>query len=69
MVARLVVNVGGCVDTASAHRASPTTISLDPTLAALEQEDEETTTKVKNISKLYMGWLGSGSMVLFTISR
>jgi hypothetical protein len=42
---------------------------LDPTLAALEQEDEETTTKVKNISKLYMGWLGSGSMVLFTVSR
>jgi hypothetical protein len=57
------------MDTASAHRASPTTISLDPTLAALEQEDEETTTKVKNISKLYMGWLGSGSMVLFTVSR
>ena len=34
------------------HRASPS--NIDPTLAALEQEHEETT-KVKNISKIYMG--------------
>lgn len=35
----------------TAHRASPTS---DPTLAALEQEHEETT-KVKNVSKIYIG--------------
>lgn len=40
------------VDTStSSHRSSPTS---DPTLAALEQEHEETT-KVKNISKIYIG--------------
>jgi histone acetyltransferase MYST1 len=42
------------VDTTASARASPTAVSLDPTLAALEQEHEETT-KVKNISKIYMG--------------
>lgn len=42
------------IASASSHRASPTAVSLDPTLAALEQEHEETT-KVKNISKIYMG--------------
>jgi len=42
--------------TVETSRTSPNT-AVDPTLAALEQEHEETT-KVKNISKIYIGgWL------------
>ncbi len=39
--------------TVETSRTSPNT-AVDPTLAALEQEHEETT-KVKNISKIYIG--------------